>query len=557
MLLEKNNIDALRIKNEGINFKQIKMKAKFLLIIISVVLYSCASVIAPTGGKRDNIAPKLKSSYPLSQAMNYKEQKISLEFDEYITIDNLQQKLLITPTPEGNYTTKIMPTGLQLNFEKPFKENITYSLNFRDAIKDASEGNIAKNIKIVFSTGQNIDSLSISGNIKDQNSNKNILDAQVGLYKYTDTINIKKDKPYYFIKTDSSGNYKLENIKQGKYRLITLIDQNSNLLYNPENEKIGYLTEPIEIDNNIKDKNIEVFQADGVSQKVLKTRNSVNYFYIDYAKGIKEVNVKFKKDSLVYMLSAAKTLKFFNVNQTNDTINVKIEVKDSLDNIFSHEQKVRFRNPTKKEAIKEGFEINILPEEGTEISNNLVVELKFSKPILKIDLTKIKAIEDTLVIKTLSEKEIVWNDNRTKLSIKKNLNSKRETKLKIEKGAFESIEKDTSKTIIIDYKLRDIENYGSISGEVKNLKPNEGTIIQLIEKDSKKVVQEMINVTKYQFEWVKAGTYLIRVIVDSNKNQRWDPGKPEKYSQPERIVYYQDEVILKSNFELIGNDIEL
>ena len=120
------------------------MKKNFQLILISILIYSCAAVVPPTGGKRDKIAPILLNSIPKNQSINYNNTKVELSFDEYIRVENLNQKLLITPAIEGVYTSKILPTGLQLNFEKPFKKDITYSLNFRDAIKDASEGNIAK-----------------------------------------------------------------------------------------------------------------------------------------------------------------------------------------------------------------------------------------------------------------------------------------------------------------------------------------------------------------------------------------------------------------------------
>ena len=196
-------------------------------------------------------------------------------------------------------------------------------------------------------------------------------------------------------------------------------------------------------------------------------------------------------------------------------------------------------------------------EEGTEISNDFEYELIFSKPVREINLKKIRILEDTLKNIVLTDKDLKWNNTKTNLKIIKTLNSKQETRLIIEKEAFISIEKDTNSLIRADFPIRDQENYGSIAGEIKNNTKNEGLIIQLIDKDTKKTVAEILNKNKYQFDWVKAGTYIVRVIVDKNKNGRWDTGKPEVYTQPERIVYFIDEIVLKNNFELIGNDIEL
>ena len=217
--------------------KQINLTHKLSYIILfwalAFYMYSCAQFVPPTGGKKDSIPPQIVKTIPLNKTLNYKEQYVDIEFDEYITVDNLNQQLLITPSIEGNYTTKQRPKGTRINFDKPFKENITYTLNFREAFKDYAERNPAKNVKIVFSTGSKIDSLSVSGKVKNTQTGKPVLDALVGLYKWADTSKIAKIKPYYFTKTDSSGNFLIENIQAGIYRLIAITDINNNILYEP------------------------------------------------------------------------------------------------------------------------------------------------------------------------------------------------------------------------------------------------------------------------------------------------------------------------------------
>ncbi len=540
----------------GFLFKH--MKNSLIYIIVVLIINACAQPVAPTGGKRDKILPKLVRTYPLNQTTSFKEKKVELEFDEYVTIDNLPQKLLITPAIEGLYTQKINPKGLTILFDKEFKNDVTYSLNFRDAIKDASEGNVAKNVRLVFSTGKMIDSLKVEGQVKNIQTGKSALDILVGLYVYSDTLNIKKEKPYYFIKTDSAGKFQLNNIKSGKYQIIALGDANSNLLYNPENENIGFEKDALDLKENKTDLAINIFLADGIKQKILKTRNSVNYYYIDYLKGVMDFKVDFenKKDSIPYIISENKTLKFYNTQKTNDTLKVKIEVIDSLGNKFSHDQKLKFRVPTKKEAVKEAFEVSPNVDDDFEYLKEFEYKLKFTKPVAFLDISKIKLTEDTLRKVELKTEDYKWNPNKTELEIKKSIKFNRVITFEIQKGAIQSIEKDTLKPFEKEYKLKEVENYGTIAGEVKTKNPKTGVVVQLIDKNSKKVIQEQFT-RVYNFEWLKTGVYQIRVIEDLNNNKKWDTGIPEKYIQPERIVFYPDEIVLKSNFDLVGNDIEI
>ena len=162
------------------------------------LLVRCAQQVPPTGGPKDVTPPNVVSTFPKNQTINFNEQVIELEFDEYVTVDNINQQLLITPEIEGIYTTKIKPKGARLVFDKPFKANTTYSLNFRNTFKDISERNPARNVKLVFCTGSTIDSLRVSGEVVDLQTNQPTLDALVGLYRFSDTLQFSKNRPYYF-----------------------------------------------------------------------------------------------------------------------------------------------------------------------------------------------------------------------------------------------------------------------------------------------------------------------------------------------------------------------
>ena len=530
----------------------------FLSFMIAEILLSCAQIVAPTGGKKDTLAPIIIKIIPANQSKNFKGKQIDILFNEYVSVDNIQQQLSITPNLEGTYETKIMPKGVRLTFNKPFKENTTYSLNFRNTFKDMNERNVAKNIRLVFSTGNVIDSLKVSGKVRNPLTNKPLIDVSVGMYIYSDTLNPKKIKPYYFMKTDSSGIFTIENVAAGKYRIYAVTDANNNLLYDETKENLGIIRDTIILKSNLENLEIHMAKMEKIPNKVLKARTTSNYAYIDYYRGIKNVKIDFsdKKDSLIYQQTETRSVRIFNTNQIyTDTIKVKISVTDSLDRVFTHDQKIKFKEkPKKNDGVKEEFNMKIKPSNGEDIDlKEAGYTFTFTKPIKNYDLNEIEFLNDTLVRVPVTEKDIKWNTEKTEMKIKVDGKKAKDfVRLKMPKGTFISVENDSTQKIISTHPIRDPENYGTIGGEVKNPK-KKGFFVELL-NEQYEVIQKVDNVLKYEFAFVKAGIYFIRMIVDENRNGKWDSGDLEKNQVPEIIKFSPDKIKLKQNFELMGYD---
>lgn len=530
----------------------------FLSLIIVEMLLSCAQIVAPTGGKKDTLSPVIVKIIPENQSRNFNGKQIDILFDEYVSVDNIQQQLSITPNLVGTYETKIFPKGARLIFDKPFKENTTYSLNFRNTFKDMNERNIAKNIRLVFSTGKVIDSLKVSGKVKNPLTSKPMIDVSVGLYVYTDTLNPKKIKPYYFMKTDSSGIFTIENVAAGKYRIYAVTDVNNNLLYDEAKENLGIIRDTIALKSNLENLEINMAKMEKIPNKVLKVRTTSNYAYIDYYRGIKNVKINFvdKKDSAVYQQTEAKSIRIFNTNQLYaDTLKIKISVTDSLDRVFTHDQKIKFKEkPKKNDGIKDDFTMRTKPSNGEDVDlKEIGFTFTFTKPVRYYDLNKIEFMNDTLVRVPVSENYIKWNPEKTEMSIKvESKKAKEFVRLRMPKGTFISVENDSTQKFVSTYPIRDPENYGTISGEVKNLN-KKGFFVELLDEQYQ-VIQKVDNKLKYEFAFVKAGIYLIRIIVDENRNGKWDTGDLEKNQVPEIIKFAPDKIKLKQNFELTGYD---
>ena len=131
------------------------MKQPWFLLLI---LYACANPIPPTGGPKDLDSPILINTVPENKVLNFEGSEIVLEFDEYIKEENLLTQLMITPNLSDPYKYQINRNQIKLSFEEPFDSATTYTFNFREGIKDITEGNVPPNLKFVFSTGTFLDS---------------------------------------------------------------------------------------------------------------------------------------------------------------------------------------------------------------------------------------------------------------------------------------------------------------------------------------------------------------------------------------------------------------
>ena len=138
-----------------------------IALFLATTIFSggCAQIGLPTGGAKDTIAPKLVRTNPAFGSKNVKANKITFEFDEYIDLQDLQQNILISPLQNRNPTITANPKTITLKFRDSLLPNTTYNINFGKAIRDINEANILNDLSYTFSTGNTIDSSTISGNI--------------------------------------------------------------------------------------------------------------------------------------------------------------------------------------------------------------------------------------------------------------------------------------------------------------------------------------------------------------------------------------------------------
>jgi hypothetical protein len=200
----------------------------FLTIAVTC-MQSCANIGSISGGDKDSIPPVMIASKPLLLDTNFKDNKVILAFNEYFDLKNPSQEFISSPPFVKTPDFKIKKKFLQVKFPEDLKDSVTYVLNFGNAIADYNEGNIYKNFRFIFSTYSKIDSFSIGGNLKNAHDMSVPEKTLVMLFKdHSDSIPFK-ELSYYIGKVDTTGNFNIDHIGPGTYKVFALNDMNTNL----------------------------------------------------------------------------------------------------------------------------------------------------------------------------------------------------------------------------------------------------------------------------------------------------------------------------------------
>lgn len=213
-----------------------------ILIILTTLYWSCAQQGSPSGGPRDEDPPLVLESSPENYSTHFEAKKIQITFDEYIVLDNVNQELVVSPPMEEKPEVRLKGKSLLIEFEEELKVNTTYTLNFGSAIKDLHEGNKLLNFEYVFSTGAELDSLSIRGTLK-YAFDLMVPDEPITIMLYDDLRDSVPltEIPYYVGRSDDSGVFSVNNLKADTFKVFALKDGNYNLIYDLPTEEIAFL----------------------------------------------------------------------------------------------------------------------------------------------------------------------------------------------------------------------------------------------------------------------------------------------------------------------------
>ena len=210
------------------------------LLMLMIVVYSCASMGNPDGGPYDEEPPKFVRSTPKPFAINSKEKKVTIEFDEFINREKAAEKVVVSPPQLEQPEIKASGRKVVVGLVDSLRPNTTYTIDFADAIVDNNEGNPLGNYAFTFSTGTTIDTMEVSGTVLSASDLEPVKNIQVGLHSdLSDSAFMKK--PFDRVsRTDSRGHFSIRGIAPGKYRIYALMDGNQNYLFDSKTEMIAF-----------------------------------------------------------------------------------------------------------------------------------------------------------------------------------------------------------------------------------------------------------------------------------------------------------------------------
>lgn len=221
-----------------------RLKQILLSLVMIVMVVSCANRgNGPQGGLRDNRAPKFVMSSPSPSSVHFAGKSIELEFDEYVQLSNPQSLITVSPPQLQKPSYSASGRKVRIEFNDTLQSNITYSIDFADAIRDINEGNSVKNLHYTFSTGEQLDTMEISGlvvsgaDLTPQNG------ITVVLYDGKSDAPMSQI-PLYVSRTDTTGRFTFRGLKNGTYQVCALSDNNFNLILD-DGEPFAFLATPV------------------------------------------------------------------------------------------------------------------------------------------------------------------------------------------------------------------------------------------------------------------------------------------------------------------------
>jgi uncharacterized protein (DUF2141 family) len=521
----------------------------FFFLMVALIVYGCASIQKPMGGPRDLTPPKLLKATPENMTRNFSAKQIKLEFDEFFKLSNQYQEISISPAmekmPEYNINRKI----LNINFKDSLQKNTTYVINFGKAIQDVNEGNVLTNFTYVFSTGPHIDSLSMSGNVINSITQEKEKDVTVMIFPLKqDSLLFGKKKPTIYTTTDSSGNFSLNNLHDGQYRIYALKEQSPNKIFDNDKELIGFSTKTINLSKDTSDIKLALFQQVPEKFRLSEKKFTSNgVFSMIFNKRLDNPSIK-----IIYP-PALDNQKIAEISKTKDTALVYMRNMDfdSL-RVAIYDNNKPIDTVYQLKGKKESFTRTLTFKYGINRDNKL-------KPNTDLRITAnlpIETFEQALIV--LSEDSV----NVTNYTISKDTASTRDLLIKyrwrpgskyqllLNDAAITDIYNDKNKRTGISFEADKPDNYSMLTLKISVPEANKQYVIELLDEQKNVVRTDVVTKnTSIIYRNFLTQKYKVRVVYDTNKNGRWDSGNVKHRTQPENIWLYDKEITLRPNWE--------
>ena len=519
-------------------------KRKILIFVLFPILLSgCAQMLPLSGGDKDVTPPKVIRQIPQNGQLDFLCQVLEIEFDEFIQVKDIQNQLIVSPQPLVKPDIEVKGKKLILVLKDTLKPKTTYQINFGNSVADLNEGNVLQNFSLVFSTGNYLDSLSLSGNVTDAFTKKSVSDAGIFIYRNGDDSACFTSKPDYFTKTDKSGYYRLDYLSPGNYQVVCFTDKNKNFVFDPNEELIDQWvldqSETISINKNLI-KDFEVYKDPG-EKFFIRKKNQAEYgmmqFVLNRSIQSPVVESGFNKEVLPMFSRNNDTLILYYTKEIPDTVTMKLyEGQKFLQTLqFNRPESEKYEtdlkrgmlNPKVSSLFEQINDSAVFVVFNTAIKKINRKKILINAPQEKIDLMKIDSVTPTLFKFYFSPE--VTNGEIIFLP-----------------GALETWLGFSNDSIKNAISLRNKSTTGILKLKLESQMKG-SVILQLLNESSAIVFENYFKAFKaleygVQISGLPAGNYKMRVIEDIDSNKKWTSGNFLLKKKPEKI-FYNDKLI--------------
>lgn len=573
-----------------------KLKNTFILILLSAVIWQCANPVSPAGGPKDIAPPVVQGSEPPNFSLGFDKKKITLTFDEYVTLKNPNQQIIISPPLDENPEYKLRGKSLIIDLQAPLEPNTTYSFFFGNAIVDLAESNPLTNYLYVLSTGTQIDSLAIGGEVISAFNLQPQEEVFVMLYPTTnDTVPLDSlpylVRPLYVAKTSPKGIFQLRYLRNEPYKIFAIRDVNNNYLFDQPNEEIAFLDSlilpeaitPLRTDTIA----IDSLLASVIDKDSLYVKQAYNHYYhmmmfleVDSTQRLLDEVVELPAKFLLPFKFPAKDPRYsvvsqevpddWNIEEINknrdsimvwvrdlelDSLHLKVADGDSVLDTILIEFKEKTLGIGKKRNKDKEDEIvaERIKLKGNDKARSMDLgrpfRISFENPIEKYDFSQVQFVagEDTVTGAAFLPEDSIQRNFYLDYELAENTRYS----FIIPDSSIYDIYGLTTDTVRLAFMTKEYRAYGNLFLNINLESGDYPYIVQLM--NAKEVVLRSMYVessSQLKFELLKPGKFLIKAIQDSRTNRQWDTGEYKAKKQPESVFYFPAEIEVRANWDI-------
>lgn len=534
----------------------------FLLSAAILVFGGCAKITAPTGGPKDTTPPKVLKTDPADGTVQFGEKHIRIYFDEFITLNNPSEKVLISPPLATTPEYLIKGKSLIIKFKDTLRANTTYNMVFSDCIKDYHEGNPQSYFHYSFSTGDSLDDYMIRGILYDAKTLAPAKDFLVMLYKGSADSLPRTTLPDYVSKSLSDGSFSLKNITAGEYRIFALKDINANFRYDLPNEEIAFLDEPVSAFRALPDSvadslkaalpsiTLMAFVAEDTVQQLARYENpSAGLYVFPYKRHINQFSATPLSHGPEYFerINESRDTVFWYFKEIlTDTATFVLRADDKVDTV-----KLSPFRASQSTGRGRTVERNVLSVKFANAGErHLPLTLQFPYPVHPTDSFNVWLYSQHQDQKDTACLRFAIPDTFSlQFPLPMTLAEKKSYTVMIPDSVFFGYNGLVNDTLKSQFTTKSEKDYGTLIMNYQ-LPEDNNQYIAILQSNGKTLCSDVLTSSKtLTYSHLLPGAYLISAFCDENGNGRWDPGDYRGKRQPEKMYVFPQEINIRAYWD--------